>query len=269
VDFVGVKHIEENPMPDLKTVVVATVQGTELSLHDLLHTLKLQGQLNSLIAGAVVEKVIASAALKEGLRVSDEELQHAADAFRLRRGLNKAADTQRWLAQNRLALADLEEGLQRDLIRQKLADKVTRGQVEKAFAENRAQFDRARLRHIVVEKEGVAQELLSRLQEEGADFGDLAREHSIDARTRQRGGDLGIVSRQAMPPAINAAVYGAKTGDVVGPLKTDAGYVLIKVEEILLGQLDAATTTAIGQNLFRDWIAQQVQNGNVEMKLQI
>jgi hypothetical protein len=85
-------------MPDLKSIIIASSQGTELSLHDLLHTLKLQGQLNPLIAGAVVEKVIASAATKEGIRVSDEELQRAADAFRLRRGPNKAADTQRWLA---------------------------------------------------------------------------------------------------------------------------------------------------------------------------
>lgn len=256
-------------MSDLRSYPVASLAGTDLSLYELLHTLKLQGRLTALIAGAVVEKVIATAAGREGIKVSDEELQRAADDFRQRRGLNKANDTERWLALNRLAPADLEECLERDLVRQKLVDKVTRAHVNKAFAEDRARFDRARLRHIVVDKEGIAQELLTRLHDDGADFAELARQYSIDPRTRAAGGDLGIVPRQGMPPAIAAAVYSARNGAVVGPVKTAAGYVLVKVEEILHGQLDAATTAALQQNLFRKWIAEQVRNCKVEVKLEI
>jgi parvulin-like peptidyl-prolyl isomerase len=254
-------------MLDLKSIVVASVQGTHLSLYDLLHTLKLQGQLTTLIGGAVVEKVIASAAAKEGIRVSDQELQQAANAFRVRRGLNKSGDTQRWLALNRLSPADLEEGLQRDLIRQKLSAKVTQDQVEKYFAQNRAQFDRARLRHIVLDKEEIAQELLTRIHEEGADFSALARQHSHDARTRTSGGDLGTVSRQAMVPDVAAAVFAAKKGQVVGPVKANGAFLLIEVVDILLGQLDAATTTAIQQTLFGKWVGEQVHNGTVQVKL--
>jgi putative peptide maturation system protein len=256
-------------MPDLKSTIVASAHGVDLSLQELLRTLKLQGRLTSIITAALVEKVIAAAARKEGISVSAEELQSAADAFRLRRGLNKAADTERWLASNRLTQEDLEEGVERELLRQKLADRVTRDQVEPTFAANRAKFDRARLRRIVLANEGIAQEMLSRIQEEGADFAELARQHSTDQRARATGGDLGIVRRQGMPPAIEAAVFGAKNGDVVGPLKTDAGHVLIKIEEILLGQLDGPTAAVIKQSLFRNWIAQQVQNGQVEVKLQV
>jgi putative peptide maturation system protein len=254
---------------DLKSIVVASVQGTDVSLHELLHTLNLQGRLTPLIGEAVVEKVIARAAAQEGIAVSDQELQKAADAFRLHRGLNKAADAQRWLSQNRLAPADLEEGLERELIRQKLADKVTRNQVEKYFAQNRAQFDRARLRHIVLAKEEIAQELLTRIHEEGADFSELARLHSVDARARAAGADLGTISRQAMPPDVAAAVFAAKNGQVVGPVKADGGYLLIEVVDILLGQLDPATSAAIQQILFRNWIGEQVQSGNVQVKLAV
>jgi foldase protein PrsA len=256
-------------MSDLKSITVASVQGTDLSLHDLLHGLKLRGQLTPLIAEAAAEKVIAAAAAREGIRVSDEELQKAADAFRQRRGLNKAADTERWLAGNRLSAADLEEGLQRDLLRQKVADVVTRGEVEKAFAENRARFDRARLRQLVVAQEGVAQELLSRLQEDGADFADLARQHSIDPGTRASGGSLGIVQRTGLPATVAAAVFSAGAGDVVGPLKTDGGHVLIQVEELLLGKLDGPTAAALQKSLFRDWVARQVRNGAVRVKLEV
>jgi parvulin-like peptidyl-prolyl isomerase len=110
---------------------------------------------------------------------------------------------------------------------------------------------------------------LSRLQEDGADFADLARQHSTDPRTRDNGGSLGIVSRAEMPPAVAAAVFSATSGAVVGPLKTNAGHVLIKVEEILRGQLDAPTAAALQQSLFRNWVAQQVQNGQVQVKLEV
>ena len=69
-------------------------------------------------------------------------MQRAADAFRQRHGLNKAVDTRRWLARHSLSEADLEETLERGLLRAKLAERVTAGQVEKWFAEKRARFDR-------------------------------------------------------------------------------------------------------------------------------
>jgi peptidyl-prolyl cis-trans isomerase C len=256
-------------MSDLKSIVVASVQGTDLSLHELLRALKLQGRLTPLIGEAVVDKVIATAAAKVGIKVSDQELQKAADAFRLRRGLSKAADTRRWLALNQLAEADLQEGLERDLLRQKMAVKVADEQVEKHFAQNRAHFDRARLRRIMLDKEEIAQELLTRIHEEGADFSELARQHSLDARTRASGGELGIVRRQAMPADVAAAVFAAKKGQVVGPVKADGAYLLIEVVDILLGQLDAATTAAIQQTLFRTWIDEQLHNGNVQVKLAV
>jgi peptidylprolyl isomerase len=256
-------------MSEMKSVIVATVQGEFLSLHDLLYTLKLKGQLPGLIASAVVDKVIADSAMKEGLSVSDEELQQAANAFRLSRGLNKAADTRRWLALNHMQETDLENGLERELLRQKLAGHVTRDQVEKYFAENRSKYDRARLRCIVVDKDGVAQELLSRILEEDADFAELARQHSLDQRTRARGGELGIVSRAALPPEVAAAVFAAKNGEVVGPLAHAGAYLLIKVEEILLGQLDGPTTAGIQRVIFRDWMARRLQNEKVELKLEV
>jgi parvulin-like peptidyl-prolyl isomerase len=256
-------------MLEVKSVVVATVQGVDLSLHDLLYTLKLKGQLPGLITAAVEDKVIADSAVKEGLSVSDEELQQAANAFRVGRGLNKAADMHRWLALNHLQESDLEEGLERELLRQKLADHVTRADLEKYFAENRTKYDRARLRHIVADKEGIAQELLSRIVEEEADFAELARRYSLEQRTRANGGDLGIVSRTALPSVVAAAVFTATAGDVVGPLKHDSAYLLVKVEEILLGQLDGPTTAAIQQVLFRDWMARRLRNEKVEMKLEV
>jgi len=64
-----------------------------------------------------------------------------------------------------------------------------------------------------------------------ASFEALAMERSIDAATRFNGGDLGYFTTDVMPDAYAAALKTAKPGDLLGPFKTDAGWVLLKVED--------------------------------------
>ena len=65
----------------------------------------------------------------------------------------------------------------------------------------------------------------------GASFEALAMERSTDSGTRFNGGDLGYLTADVMPDAYASALKTAKAGDVVGPFKTDAGWVLLKVED--------------------------------------
>jgi peptidylprolyl isomerase len=253
---------------NLKAIVVASVQGTDLSLHDLLHSLKVKGRLQSLLMEAILDKIIAQAIVQQGLEVSTAELQKAADAFRTRLSLHKTADLQRWLADRHLSPEDWERELERTLLTEKLADKVVPPEaVAKHFAENRTRLDRARLAHLVVEKEGLANELFSQLQEDEADFAALARTHSLDEPTRSHGGQLGVVPRQQLSPAVAQAVFQARQGDVVGPFKNGRGYQVFKVEEVFPGQLDASAAAAIRQTLFRQWVQAQAQAAKVQIKL--
>ena len=69
-------------------------------------------------------------------------------------------------------------------------------------------------------------------------------------------------------PAVESAVFAPKNGDVVGPIKTDAGYHIIKVHELLFGQLDdEEVPTTIQQELYAEWLEQQVEKANVEIAL--
>ncbi|MDR3514092.1 MAG: peptidylprolyl isomerase [Caulobacteraceae bacterium] len=65
----------------------------------------------------------------------------------------------------------------------------------------------------------------------GAPFDALAMQRSTDAATRFNGGDLGYVAADAMPQAYASALAGAKPGDIVGPFKADAGWVVLKLED--------------------------------------
>lgn len=86
---------------------------------------------------------------------------------------------------------------------------------------------RARARHILVDSEQVAESLKLDI-EGGADFGDVAREHSTCPSSRQ-GGDLGEFGKGQMVPEFDAVVFSADVGKAHGPVKTQFGYHLIEI----------------------------------------
>lgn len=63
----------------------------------------------------------------------------------------------------------------------------------------------------------------------GADFAELAKIHSDDPGSKESGGDLGWFGRGRMVSEFEEAVFGAKPGDLVGPVKSQFGYHIIKV----------------------------------------
>jgi len=65
----------------------------------------------------------------------------------------------------------------------------------------------------------------------GGSFDKLAAEHSIDAQTKSSGGDLGYFTPDVMPAAYGRVLSGAKSGQLLGPFQSDAGWVLLKVED--------------------------------------
>ncbi len=65
----------------------------------------------------------------------------------------------------------------------------------------------------------------------GGAFETLAMQHSIDAQTRLSGGDLGYFTADVLPPTYADALKNTKVGDIVGPFQSDAGWVVLKLED--------------------------------------
>lgn len=63
-----------------------------------------------------------------------------------------------------------------------------------------------------------------------AGFGELAAIHSDDPGTKDKGGDLGWFARGRMVKPFEDAVFAAKPGDILGPVESQFGYHIIKVE---------------------------------------
>ncbi|MBU2584050.1 MAG: peptidylprolyl isomerase [Bacteroidetes bacterium] len=71
-------------------------------------------------------------------------------------------------------------------------------------------------------------ELLSGLRG-GADFAKVAKDYSQDQMSAVQGGDLGWFGKGMMVPEFEKAAFNAKIGDLVGPIKTNYGFHIIKV----------------------------------------
>jgi len=75
-----------------------------------------------------------------------------------------------------------------------------------------------------------AQDLLGKARA-GEDFAGLARAHSQDTASRDKGGDLGLVQRGQNPPEWDKVAFALKPG-TMGLAATSKGIYLIKLEEI-------------------------------------
>ncbi len=90
--------------------------------------------------------------------------------------------------------------------------------------------DSVSAKHILVKEADECNAVLASLQSGERTFEEAAKECST-CPSGQRGGDLGEFGRGQMVKEFEEAAFGAEIGAVVGPVKTQFGYHLIKVEK--------------------------------------
>src|SRR3984885_12111405 len=96
-------------------------------------------------------------------------------------------------------------------------------------------------RHILVTGKNDASALASAQQvlaqvKAGKDFGELAKQYSQDPGSAKNGGDLGWAERSSFVKPFSDALFAMKVGDVAGPVKTQFGYHIIRLDEIQAGK---------------------------------
>ncbi|MBK6881019.1 MAG: peptidylprolyl isomerase [Elusimicrobia bacterium] len=146
---------------------------------------------------------------------------------------------------------------------------------------NMRNAERVRARHILVgpldvagrpdgwealpaDKKAAFRKTLSDLRKKiqaGAEFGDLAKEHSIDKATGARGGDLGFFARGQMVPPFEKAAFALPVGGLSDLVETRFGLHLIQVVE-----KKAATKLAFedAEDDLRDYLFQAAQQKSFE-----
>jgi peptidyl-prolyl cis-trans isomerase C len=90
--------------------------------------------------------------------------------------------------------------------------------------------NRVNASHILVKTETEALACLTYLKQ-GKTFEELAREKSI-CPSGKRGGNLGWFTRGKMVREFENACFSGKKGQIIGPVKTQFGWHIIRIEDV-------------------------------------
>jgi peptidyl-prolyl cis-trans isomerase C len=218
--------------------VVASVNGAPITLGDVAVAAErlpehFRAQPPAVLFPAVVEQLIRQAALA----------QQAEAAIGPKDELVIAHGRRSYLAETAL--------------RRAMAEAVTEEALRAAYdaryknAENDKEYNAA---HIIVPTESDAQRIAREIAE-GADFADLARRHSTDGAAAS-GGSLGWFGRGVMVPEFEAAVTALSPGEVSGPVRTQFGWHLVKLNETRIATIPDFETV-------RGELATELENGAI------
>jgi parvulin-like peptidyl-prolyl isomerase len=117
-------------------------------------------------------------------------------------------------------------------------------------------------RHILLENEDTAQDLLDQL-DEGADFGDLAREFSTGP-SGPSGGDLGWFAQGQMVEPFEEAAFAAEVGEIVGPVETQFGFHIIQILGREMRPVDQATLDQFVFTVLSDLLNEYKTDAEIE-----
>jgi len=229
-------------------------------------TLKLTGQFEGLIEQLVREKLTVRAARKLGIAMPAEEIQERADQFRRIQGLHRAADMNQYLDTLGITLDEFEDFIVDSLYHEKMMAQVcSEKAVEQYFKLNSPKFDSVEVSHIVLDTEGKAKEMMSALSDDPDSFEEMAREHSIGDE-RERGGVIGRVLRGSLKPDIEARVFNAAPGDLLGPFPSAdrATFEIFAVNAKHPAALDEETVIEVRRLLREEWLMARAQEHIIE-----
>ena len=166
------------------------------------------------------------------------ETQVEAQLQEIKRNFPTESDFEQALAQRNLTLVDLKDRLRTNLALRNLMAKVAPvavadAEIEQYFRDHRSEFDKpeqAHVKHILLDDERLAEFVLGRLRR-GESFDSLALQYSKDPGSREKGGDLGFVSRGQLVPEFEQVAFALQPKEISTIVKTQFGYHLIQVIE--------------------------------------
>lgn len=164
--------------------------------------------LEALAREVYVQRLVLDEALKSDIK-NDKDLK------------NKIASLVNTIYKEKFLEGIAKKNITDEKVKKTYDDLVAKAKVSKQY----------KVKHILLKSEAEASEAKGKITGGSASFEDIAKLDSMDKASATKGGDLGYVFPEEYVKEFAEAVKKAPQGQVVGPVKTEFGYHLIKVED--------------------------------------
>lgn len=257
------------PTDEAGNAIVARVNNVNILLSDYERIMgRYQAQqflmgdaaaMRALVLGTLVEQELINQAATQGnLSITEAELDEEIAANVAMAGGEEAWTT--WLRDNMYSPEEYRETVRATLTTLKMRDIIT--------APLSQPIEQTHARHILVETEEIAAQLLTRLQN-NEDFAALAMQYSADLTTRENGGDLGWFTREELlEPTLAELSFTIEPGTVVGPVQTILGYHILQTLEREVRPIEDAKRPILAQMYFDNWLQTRMISASIEYYLQ-
>jgi parvulin-like peptidyl-prolyl isomerase len=244
-------------------------KSIDINREDIFDHLKISCQLPTILEGVITCKVIEHKAAEIGITVNTEDIQQAADNFRLTQRLRNIQDTHAWLQKHHLSLDDFERLIHTNIVSRKLVEHLFGDRVEAWFYQHQLDYAGAAIYEVFLDDQDIAMELYCALREGEISFHEIARQYIAEPSLRRSGGYRGIVSRKELKSQVSRAVFAANPPEFLKPIITTTGIHVILVEEIIQPKLDEQIRKQILGDLFSQWLKQQTEKLEIRINLDL
>jgi parvulin-like peptidyl-prolyl isomerase len=205
-----------------------------------------------------------------GVDVSDEAVDKRIEEYKKERHKGSDKKFQEELKQQGLTEDQARDIIRANLIQEAIYNKVT-ADVKVEDKDLRAYYDKNKsqygtpetrlVRHVLVKKKDLADQLYNQLKADGADWAGVAKRYSQDPGSKNKGGRYTATKGQVVPE-FEKAVWSMKTNEVSKPVKTQYGYHIIQALE----PIKKGTTTPFPQvkEAIRQQLIQDKKNKEME-----
>lgn len=249
----------------MQSTLLLNINDRALSVDESLDYLRKTGKLQAFLM-EIAGQYILEQEVQAIPAIDIDTVEQLIINFRIQRQLSSPEKFQQWLVANSLTFADFRSQFTFRLQVDKLKSQIVEPKLQQYFTQRQPFLDRVVLSRIVVDSADLAKDLRQQVEQQGADFTQLAKKYSVvdDAVV---GGVMGPVSRGQMPELMQSATANAVSGQIIGPIQIDDRFCLLKVEQVLPAKLEGQLKLELENQIFEEWLRTKIQAANIQLSV--
>ena len=212
---------------------------------------KMEQVKKDILSQIIEDKLVLSRAKELGIKVTESEINERLDY--IKKGFPSEDEFYKTLQTQAVTVANLKDRYRDQIMMKKLVDYEVRSkisvlpsEVSDYYERHKSRFregDKYRVKNILLKaKDNVTSELakveidnIYNKLKQGGDFDVLAGQFSQGPNS-EKGGDMGYIEKGQMLEALDKVIFNLRPGEFSGPVKSEIGYHIFKVEDIKYGR---------------------------------